>query len=67
MEESGFCEEGTIDHPIMRLLENWPLSKVYAEEERYYLTNLRMLIRQEICGMCSMALVHSRLFCIYWE
>ena len=34
-------------------------------DQYYYLTGLRMLVKGELCGMCAMALVHSRLERLY--
>jgi len=51
----------------MRLLEEWPKSEEFkVMQSAYYLTKLKLYCKGQICGMCSMALVHSRLERIYF-
>ena len=52
------------------MLEKWPKTEHFngkkgTPEEYYYLTGMRMILRKQICGMCKMALVHSRLERVY--
>lgn len=51
----------------MRLLQDWPNCQAFASQpdKYYYLTGLKLVARRHMCGMCSMALVHSRLKAIY--
>lgn len=61
------CQDGTINHPVMKMLELWPQSMNFGKlPQAYYLTKLRLFCSCQLCGMCSMALVHSRLERIYF-
>ena len=53
----------------MQIAEKWPETEVYkkAEKEYYYFTGLRMMVCCDgLCGMCAMALVHSRVERVYF-
>jgi tRNA(Arg) A34 adenosine deaminase TadA len=51
----------------MDLLEAWPQTEAFKNlPNAYYLTKLRLFCCQPLCGMCAMALVHSRLDRIYF-